>query len=38
MELKPWQQELLSQIEKTDFEENQERICAEFRKLCKCLY
>nr|WP_295576219.1 hypothetical protein [uncultured Intestinibacter sp.]DAY85381.1 MAG TPA: hypothetical protein [Caudoviricetes sp.] len=35
MELKPWQQELLSQIEKTDFEENQERICAEFRKLCE---
>lgn len=30
-----WQQELLSQIEKTDFEENQERICAEFRKLCE---
>lgn len=35
MKLELWQQRLLSKIKKTDFEENKERICAEFRKLCE---
>ena len=35
MELKPWQEELLSQIDKTDFKANEVKIYNVFRQLCE---